>query len=314
MRVLAPAKINLHLRVGGVDGSGYHPLASWVCGVGLFDKLSFAIEMPVKPPRLRGAPEGTHPAGAAASWDVQLRCDDPALPTNGRNLIVRAARALLDGALGAGRVTIDLAKRIPTGGGLGGGSGDAAATLVALDRLLGLRAGTDRLSTLAAAVGSDVPVFLHLPAAFMAGRGELVRPAPSPRPTAAVLLLPPIGIPTPAAYRRLDELRPAAPPDVLDPPDLEAWARLPARELVPRLVNDLEPAAFSLEPRLMEWRDAAERHLGRAVRMSGSGSTLFTLYDDPDEARDAAANASVAIKIRAEAVDVGRHRIDVEAG
>jgi 4-diphosphocytidyl-2C-methyl-D-erythritol kinase len=100
-------------------------------------------------------------------------------------------------------------------------------------------------------------------------------------------VLPPVEIPTPAVYRRFDEMRLGRGDVIADEPDWAAWAawaKLPARELMQRLVNDLEPAAFALEPALGELRAALERKLSRVVRMSGSGSSLFTLCDDADEA------------------------------
>ncbi|HEY7117614.1 MAG TPA: hypothetical protein VH475_13580, partial [Tepidisphaeraceae bacterium] len=119
VRVLAPAKINLHLRVGPPTAAdGFHPLSSWMVTVGLFDNLEF----------IRVTPPG-----------IVLHCDDPAIPADASNLVVKAARALLD-ETGHERLglRIELRKCIPAGAGLGGGSADGAFTLLALDRLLGL--------------------------------------------------------------------------------------------------------------------------------------------------------------------------------
>lgn len=159
-RVLAPAKVNLFLEVSGKRPDGYHELETAMVEIGLRDELTF-----------RDAP------GAG----IALECDDPALPTDGRNLVRRAAEAILREAGDRARdlgVRVELRKRVPREAGLGGGSSDAAATLLGLDALWGLRTPKARLAELAAALGSDVPFFLDGPAALCRGRGELVEPLP----------------------------------------------------------------------------------------------------------------------------------------
>lgn len=140
MRLLAPAKINLHLRVGPVENSGFHSLLSWMCSVALFDTLT--IEQ-------------------ADARQILLSCDDPSLPCDATNLVVRAATAMRREAIDAkdAAARIRLEKRIPLGGGLGGGSSDAACTLLGLSRLWNLNWPVDRLSRIAASLGSDVPFF-----------------------------------------------------------------------------------------------------------------------------------------------------------
>src|SRR5690606_26513362 len=137
---------------------------------------------------------------------------------------------------------------------------------------------------------SDVPFFLHhqlegITDATCTGRGEVVQPFTPGRRHAVLLILPGIHVATPAVYKQYDSL--PAPPDDGEP-DFAAWSNLPADDLLPVLRNDLEPAAFSLHPELADLRRHAEAALGRIVRMTGSGSTLFTLFDDPQEAHDAA--------------------------
>jgi 4-diphosphocytidyl-2C-methyl-D-erythritol kinase len=186
-------------------------------------------------------------------------------------------------------VTVTLDKRIPVGAGLGGGSADAAYALVALDQVLGAGWAAEHLSGFAARFGSDVPFFVHAalgsPSAACRGRGEIVRPVPPPAARRALLVSPPFALSTRDVYARFDELRPGgdAPLEPAAEPDWHAWAQLPARELLARLVNDLEPAAFSLRPELADLRASLEKRLGRVVRMSGSGSSLFTLFDAADE-------------------------------
>jgi 4-diphosphocytidyl-2-C-methyl-D-erythritol kinase len=278
----APAKINLHLRVGRAE-SGFHPVVSWMSTVGLFDMLS--IE-------------------AAQSGSVSLECDDPSLPRDAGNLAVRAAHAMLQQAVIEPRpgVHIRLEKRIPVGGGLGGGSSDAARVLLGLNRMWQLDLPIARLAQLGATLGSDVPFFLYGASGACTGRGEVVRPIARPKPRAAVLVLPGIVMPTADVYRRFDEMRTGERAPIGAEPDFSRWAELSAGPLLARLANDLEPAAFALCPRLAESRQAVELSLGRPVRMSGSGSSLFTLFDEFDEAQAAAARISTSHHVHALAV------------
>jgi 4-diphosphocytidyl-2-C-methyl-D-erythritol kinase len=254
-----PAKINLHLRVGPARADGFHPLLTWMTTVGLYDRLT---------------------ATRTGGTEVSMTCDDPSLPVDGTNLVVRAARAL-----GVTGVRLHLEKSIPHGGGLGGGSSDAASVLVRLNELFELGHGTDRLAELAGMLGSDVPFFLFGPSSICRGRGEIVRPVPKPaRARWALLILPGIPVPTPAVYRQFDQMKLGA--DVEAEPDWAALAQMPAEFLLHELVNDLEPPAFALRPELGRLRQECEDAIGRTVRMSGSGSTLFSLFDQETDAAD----------------------------
>jgi 4-diphosphocytidyl-2-C-methyl-D-erythritol kinase len=219
-----------------------------------------------------------------------LECDDPTLPCDASNLIIRAAKAVVD-ELGAARsqLHVRLEKRIPTGGGLGGGSSDAARTLLGLNRLWKLNWQTSRLAQIASTLGSDVPFFLSGPSSVCSGRGEIVQPIARPRPRWAVLILPDYAISTPAVYRKFDEMRLADRAAIERQPDWQQWAELSAGPLLARLANDLEPPAFALCPELARLRPQIEQSIGRPVRMSGSGSSLFTLFDENAEALSNAA-------------------------
>lgn len=295
LRVSAPAKINLHLRVGPPRaGDGFHPLSSWMVTVGLFDNLEFTLT--VQP-------------------GVRLSCDDPAIPCDASNLIVKTASALLDtvnasraasGRKGVG-ASAALQKRIPVGAGLGGGSSDGAFALVALDRLLHLHHSPADLATLASRFGSDLAFFFHGPSSICTGRGEIVRPTPPPKPRHAVLLLPGIHMPTPAVYKRFDAMHSALSTEhsALTPePDWGNWSTLPAIHLLPFLINDLEPPAFSLNADLANLHRRANEIADRPVRMSGSGSTLFTLYDTAAEAERSAEHFRLSLRVDARAVEV----------
>jgi len=200
---------------------------------------------------------------------------------------------------GVGRIAVALGKKIPVGAGLGGGSSDAARTLLALEQLLppNQRCAAEDLSAFAARFGSDLSFFiLGNGSAVCRGRGEQVTPIPPPSARWAVLILPDEAMPTPAVYRKFDELRRGKAQDVEREPDWNAWVKMPAKYLLGCLVNDLEAPAFAISARLGTLRTDAEQLLGRPVRMSGSGSSLFTLYDAEHEARAAAELAAARFK------------------
>lgn len=266
VEVLAPAKLNLFLEVLGRRPDGYHEVETLMVAVDLHDRLSFSDE----------------PSGAVA-----LRCDDPALPTGSDNLVVKAAQRL-KAATGCRRgATIGLSKAIPAQAGLAGGSSDAAAALVALDRMWDLRTPPDRLGQLAGEIGSDVAFFLQTPAAVCRGRGERVEGVALSRPYHFVLVCPAIGLSTADVYRHL------TPPERPRPvgPALDALAQDGPGALGRSLFNRLQPTAESLRPGLARVRDALadltplllEGHL-----MSGSGSAYFGLARDHAAAVDAA--------------------------
>ncbi|HEY1628377.1 MAG TPA: 4-(cytidine 5'-diphospho)-2-C-methyl-D-erythritol kinase [Tepidisphaeraceae bacterium] len=284
MRLLAPAKINLHLRVAPADGSGFHPILSWMCTVALFDTLTI------------------EPANALA-----LTCDDPRLPCDATNLVLRAARSFKpersDGPDSFG-AKIHLQKRIPFGAGLGGGSSDAARTLLGLDQLWNSRRTTAQLSSTAADLGSDVPFFLHGPSSVCSGRGEIIKKISPPKPKAAVLILCNDLIATPAVYRRFDDMRLGDRAAIADEPDWQQWTDLSAGPLLKKLVNDLEPPAMALCPQLGKLRDEIENLLARPVRMSGSGSSLFTLFDEMSEANAAVDRMGTRRELRVLAVNI----------
>jgi 4-diphosphocytidyl-2-C-methyl-D-erythritol kinase len=286
LAVASLSKINLHLRVGAPRADGFHPLRSWMVTTDLYDWIEF--RRVVEP-------------------GIRLTCNDPSIPVDGSNLIVRAADAILDRLVPAERFGLDisLTKSIPAGAGLGGGSGNAATALRAVNDLAGKPCSDADLSALAAQLGSDVPFFLGPPSAVATGRGEHLEPVPLPDPRFAILILPAYPISTARAYRVLDELRPVEPAGTLDPFDADAWSHLGSERLLSRLRNDLEAPAFVIEPRLGELRSAIEAHLERTVRMSGSGSTLFTLFDTMQDAARATRSVRATFALRVEPVELG---------
>lgn len=225
--------------------------------IGLFDILEFEL---------------------SDSPGISLVCDDPALPVDDSNLVVKAAKALTCRLANPPGVSIRLLKRIPSGAGLGGGSSDAATTLIALNQLLNAQCSNTRLAEIASFIGSDVPFFISGPSSVCQGRGDRVVPLPLAPFFYALLILSPIHLPTPIVYAKFDELKLGR--DTLVPPDYATWSKLSAARLLPLLSNDLEPAAFALKPQLATLKNDLQQTLSQKVLMSGSGSSLFTLCDN----------------------------------
>jgi 4-diphosphocytidyl-2-C-methyl-D-erythritol kinase len=253
MTVTAPAKINLSLRVLRRRDDGFHEIESLMVPVSLADELEIT---------LRDEP------------GIEFHCDDASLPIDDTNLVVRAAKIFFASQGRDPRVRIELCKRIPHGAGLGGGSSDAAATLLALDELLGARLSIEALSALAAQIGSDVPFFLHRSAARVRGRGEIVTPCDFPHRLPLLLLKPPFGVPTPWAYQRWQDSR--AVPDVSYTPQSFEWGEL---------VNDLERPVFEkfLFLALLKRWLLAQTEVAGAL-LSGSGATAFAVLHTAENA------------------------------
>ena len=260
LRVEAFAKVNRSLRVLGKRPDGYHELDTIFQTVDLTDRIDFS-------------------EGEEGSRDVSLTIEGADLPEDGSNLVLRAA-ALLRERFGPRRgIRIHLSKKIPVGGGLGGGSSNAAATLRALTSLWGLPATNSDLHSLAAALGSDVPFFLVGGRARGTGRGEILHPLPDGPEEWLVLVFPPFSLSTAEVYGAL------CAPALTDP---AAHTNLrgsdsgggPDR-------NDLEPAAESLRGGLKRFRAALSDHGATIARLSGSGSTVFGVFGDEENARRA---------------------------
>jgi 4-diphosphocytidyl-2-C-methyl-D-erythritol kinase len=248
------AKVNRSLVVLGLRPDGYHEIDT------LFQTIDLSDGIRLEEDR-----------------SLSLSVDGIDLPEDGQNLVVRAAQALLRRAGVVRGARIRLSKKIPVGAGLGGGSADAAATLLGLNALWRLERTVDDLCPIAAMVGSDVPFFLFGGLARGTGRGERIETLPDPPDECLVLLLPPFGMATPEVYRALD----AGPgPDPL-PPGAH-FSAMPDR-------NDLEAAAERLRPELSSLRSALVSQGAVSARLSGSGSTVFGVFRSEPEARAAAA-------------------------
>ena len=251
LEVPAYAKINWSLRITGKRPDGFHDLETLFQTISLHDTLTIR-----------------------ESDRLSLTCDDPSIPVDASNLVLRAARAL-----GAPPVAIELKKAIPAGGGLGGGSSDAAAILVALSNHFGI---DKPLADLALALGSDVPFFLAGGTAYATGRGEVLTPMTSVAGIPLLLLIPEERVSTASAFAALrwfsqligiDRYR-----SIIDDGLLSHTNEL---------VNDFEEPIFALLPRLRELKTRLIEAGAAWAAMSGSGSTIvgaFTKAKDRDAA------------------------------
>lgn len=255
---LAPAKVNLFLHVGAVEADGYHPLASLVAFADVGDRLT------------------VEPADG-----LSLAVTGPfaaALAGEGDNLVLRAVRAL-GAAAGVGdpglRITLD--KQLPAAAGLGGGSSDAGAVLKLARDALGLPFDDAALAEIAAGLGADGPMCLHARAAWAEGRGDVLTFETGLPPLPALLVNPGVPSSTGAVYRAFDagspgEARRPGPPAVWDALSVIDWLAIQR--------NDLEAPAVTLAPAIGEALAATAALPGaRLTRMSGSGATVFALFD-----------------------------------
>lgn len=273
--VTVPAKINLALLVKHKRPDGYHEIESLVVGVSLTDRIT-----------CRGPCHDRLTFGYTGERS----------PADPSNLVHRAARALATefGPAPGGQVSVE--KAIPAGTGLGGGSADAAATLAGLNTLWHLGRSNDELARLGATIGADVPLFFHLPAAHVSGLGEKVSPVEFAWNGYVMLARPDIDVSTPTVYR---EWRDADRSEIESLESLIAARNHDAMTLSSGLANALEPPAFRAYPAL----EAANRRIAaladRPIRMTGSGSGMFALFDDRAGAEDLAARIRSELSIRA---------------
>jgi 4-diphosphocytidyl-2-C-methyl-D-erythritol kinase len=290
LRVRACAKLNLGLEVLGTREDGYHELRTIFQTIDLHDDI-------VIRPRARG---------------VEVRCDHPDVPGDERNLALRAALELQRHAGIGGGAEIAITKRIPVGGGLGGGSSDAAAVLMALDRLWQVGLGPAGLHPLARRLGADVPFFLVGGTALGLGRGDEVYPLRRQFRSFAVVVDLRRPVSTAAVFARVDQsLTPRQNSHTIFrfvSSDLEGLRAFPI------LANDLEAAALEVAPDLADRvghiRGILKQEGAALASLSGSGSSFFALFDDPRKARGAqsALTAAGFIVLRARTVSLDAYR------
>lgn len=256
MKLRAPAKINLSLKISSRRSDGYHELETWMVPVGVWDTL--------------------HLEQLEEDGKVEFSCDEPALGEDvENNLVVKAARAFFKSASDRkikGGIRIHLEKRIPHGAGLGGGSSDGAWTIRGMNEIFVTGYRMEEMEALAAEFGSDTSFFVRSVPAICRGRGEKIEPVKLDKSYRVLLVKPPFSIATKEAYGLYGKEKGAAEEQELDGMTLS---------------NDLEPAVFSkylVLPVLKRW--LLERPEIRVAMMSGSGSTMFGILEENAETEE----------------------------
>ena len=262
----APAKINLGLHVLRRRADGFHEIETVLLPIGWHDVLT------------------AHEADA-----FRFTCSDPTLPTGERNLVVRAARAFERLAQREARVALHLEKRLPHGAGLGGGSSDAARTLLLMRDLFAPDLSLRDLHPLAAALGSDIPFFLHDTPMLATGRGEVLAPLGDyDFPFALAVVMPPVQIATAEAYALIQPNAQRRPDlqTVVESNDLDRWRH--------ELTNDFEAPILARYPAIGRAKqDLLDAGAGYAA-LSGSGAAVFGVFERKLDAERAVLSAEAA--------------------
>ncbi len=274
MQVLAPAKINLSLKILGRRDDDFHEIETLISPISLADKIDIERQ---------------------SRW-IDFSCDDPTVPAGDENLVVRAAKAFFETTKISSGIGIKLHKKIPHGAGLGGGSSDAAATLRALNKIFEAKLSLEELAKLGSTIGSDVAFFLFESPAVCKGRGEIVNPTKLTKKLSILLLKPAFSVSSGWAYSRWQDSK-EIPGISYHRQSLDGQS----------LVNDLERPVFEkfvFLAQLKTWL-LKQAEVGAAL-MSGSGSTLFAVLRenaDVDSSRRSPAKADLVAKRAREELD-----------
>jgi 4-diphosphocytidyl-2-C-methyl-D-erythritol kinase len=263
---LSPCKVNLLLNILGKRSDGFHELETVMQPVNLLDRITFEKN----------------------ATGVHLTCSEAALPTDSRNLVFCAASAFLDTAKIKDGVRLHLEKKIPLAAGLGGGSGNAATTLLGLNELFGSPLSATQLHQIAASLGSDIPFFLQSRPALASGRGELIEPLepfPALQGTALILIHPGFGVATAWAYQQLAHFPMALNGQAGRAKKLiELLRTSDAKSAGKEFYNSLEAPALKKYPLLVLFQEFLREQGAAATLMSGSGSTTFAVVKDQSAA------------------------------
>jgi 4-diphosphocytidyl-2-C-methyl-D-erythritol kinase len=255
----APAKINLCLSVLGRRPDGYHEVEMVMQAVGLYDEVTVRL----------------------AESGIAVRCDSDTIPTGEGNIAYRAAREMIDLSGGPSGIAIEIKKNIPVAAGLGGGSSDAAAVLVACNRLLGAGLGRDRLTEIGTRLGMDVPFFLYGPTALAKGRGEILTSLLSPPKFWVLLVNPGFETSTAWVYKNLNF-------GLTKKGDCTNIAGLKVSQIAHSLHNDLETVTAAAHPVIGEMERSLIDSGALGACMSGSGPTVFGIFPTEATCRAAA--------------------------
>jgi 4-diphosphocytidyl-2-C-methyl-D-erythritol kinase len=265
MQILAPAKINLSLKILGRRKDGFHELETLISPISIKDEI-----------RIDKYDPGS---------GIRFRCDDPSIPQSDDNLAVRAAKAFFNATKIEPAISIELKKKIPHGAGLGGGSSDAASVLLALNELVSAKLSPETLSEIAEPIGSDVPFFIFQSAALCEGHGATITPVKLNRQFSILLLKPGFAVSTAWAYSRWQDSR-----------EISGVRYEPQKFADQLFVNDLERPVFEkfvflagLKMWLLDQPEVA------AALMSGSGSTMFAVMRENADADSVARRARAAL-------------------
>ncbi len=259
LKVLAPAKINLFLRVLRKRADGYHDIASVMQKISLYDELAFSLR----------------------SEGISLNCPNSNLPAAEDNLVFRAARAIFSYTGYQSGVEITLIKNIPTAAGLGGGSSDAATTLLALNEICGLGLKKSDLMKLGVKIGADVPFFIFGNCAYAGGIGDKLKTLKNIPKVNVVLINPQFSLSTKMVYEKLN-LRLTKERINYSIPRFFAVG-----DIIREMHNDLETVSLKIHPELNDLKDILLRQGARGAMMSGSGPTVFGIFTDENSAKKA---------------------------
>jgi 4-diphosphocytidyl-2-C-methyl-D-erythritol kinase len=264
LKFRTPAKINLGLHIHKKRDDGFHELES------LFQMVAWYDEVEIE----------------ETQGNVKLFCDTPGIPNDETNLVVKAARLLQNRCPGkCSGVKITLKKNIPSGAGLGGGSGNAAGVLLALNIIWNLKIPSDDLISMASELGSDVPFFLMSPCAIGTGRGEILQSVENRISFYILMIYPGFPIPTPWVYGNL-KLKLTKPENNIS--ILKNFIlRSEFAQLGAALCNDLEPVVFKRYPEILRIKNELLSSGAGGALLSGSGSTVFGIFDNPEIAKKA---------------------------
>lgn len=264
IRLRAFAKINLGLKILSRRPDGYHEIRTVYQTLALCDRLEISFQ---------------------SKRSIEVECDDASIPTGKENLVYRAAESWMKSRKWRAGVRVRLEKRIPVGGGLGGGSSDAAATLLGLERLAGDSLGSLRRFQLAAALGSDVPLFLLGGRVLGCGRGEEVYPLFDLPRRHCLVVHPGFSISTPDAYReasrKLTTARKNSKVNVFG-----VWSQFPLEGWGPA-ENDFEKVVFAKWPELARLKDQFIRAGAETASLTGSGSAVYAIFGSATQANRA---------------------------